>query len=356
MFYSIIFLFTTSDIGRKKSVLRNDITGLLHCSCGFEAKLSRVFKGHNETNHPDPGQINEPTLGVQSIIYPTSIHTPQAPSTLLTPDPLSTSLNDIAGTATATESKASKTKQCLEFLNSIGLQMHPKLKLLICLDCQYAYLPSRIFGHVKKHSIERKDLSTVLAETVNFLQIPSNPIVIPKPNGLPIEGIKVQDGLACTLCDYVCCTDSSKDKHNQTIHNSVKVTFTPCKAQTIYFPIEKKYFSVILPEKLPSSITCYDLFAEKILPTIPQLSIGAASSEREISALLSMTQWHIHLKDWHKEPKKRKEIKSLVKVASSQEPWAKTLLKGVEKYMLNIRDIANGVEYIVLKKLMQSAK
>lgn len=195
-----------------------------------------------------------------------------------------------------------------------------------------------------------------LAELVNFFQISANHTTIfPNPNGLAIEGIRVHDGLACTQCDYVCCTNGSADKHNQNNHNSAQTPLTPCKAQTLFYPTPRHFFSVIIPKPTFSSMTCYDLFADQMLPTIPGLSIGEPS-EREISPLLSMTQWHIHLKDWHREPPKRKQLKSLVSAASSQEPWSKVLVKAVESYMRDIRDLANAYDYIVLKKIMQGIK
>lgn len=329
------------------------MTGLFHCHCGYETKVSRDIKSHYEIMHTGSTVYDQPTLGAQSTTYPTPFHT--VPDT--SADFLWARLQNISDTPPSAASKASKTQQYMVSLQSIGFQMHPKLKLLICVQCQYAYIPSFIAGHLRGHKIAPKNLDTTLAELVNFFQISANHTTIfPNPNGLAIEGIRVHDGLACTQCDYVCCTNGSADKHNQINHNSVQTPFTPCKAQTLFYPTPRHFFSVTIPKPALSSMTCYDLFADQIQPTIPQLSIGAALSEREISPLLSMTQWHSYLKDWVLQPRQRKLIKSLVRVASSQEPWAKALSKGVEAYMIKIRDIANETNYIVLKKLMQGYK
>ena len=83
------------------------------------------------------------------------------------------------------------------------------------------------------------------------------------------------------------------------------------------------------------------------------MSIGEASTVREIPILLQKTLWHVHLKDWHKNPEKTKQLKTLVAPARKEEPWAKSISEAVQEYMLCIREKANSVQYLALKNLMQ---
>lgn len=364
---------------------RNEVTGNFHCLCGHEERISKEFKNHCEKIHknnisqaapiPRVDEYNTSDIIIENstnislspnissvieldnvsnsaapVILPTHISAASVPILDVTSIPIA---NDVDVTPTIFPYDLSK--QYLDFLRSIGFQVNSTFKVLICVECMYAVVPSNIPGHLSNtHKISFKNILSTLNDIVKHFQISTSASVsTPEANREAIDGLKISDGLACSICSYVCLAHSSAEKH---IHGATKPTFQPCKAQTFFYPTYIRYFSVIVPIQILSPSNRYQHFVQQILPSLPKISIGAPSTTREIPPLLRQTQWHVYLKDWIQEPSKRQAIKSLVKAANKKEPWTLELLKAVELYMQDIRGIADTVDFIVLKKIMHESE
>lgn len=82
---------------------------------------------------------------------------------------------------------------CTPLMAKLGLQIHTVHKILICISCETAWLPSSIKTHLRGHKInftsdEAAELiKTIVDSGVNqTYQVP-----IPKPGGPPVEHLKL---------------------------------------------------------------------------------------------------------------------------------------------------------------------
>ncbi|KAN0127773.1 hypothetical protein V8E53_014433, partial [Lactarius tabidus] len=90
---------------------------------------------------------------------------------------------------------------------------HSGLKILICVACEAALVPSHIFRHQKnqhKLKIEHLDLEAIL---LSFPACADTSVPTPPPLQIPIEGIKIHNGLQCTECDYACLSRKTMMLH-----------------------------------------------------------------------------------------------------------------------------------------------
>src|ERR1700678_4384122 len=85
------------------------------------------------------------------------------------------------------------------------LQTTPPTRLLVCTKCQQGVIPTSLITHSNSHDIkllsaDKQNLQTVMNNST-FLD-DSTEISTPNLPCPPIEGIKVQNGFACNLCNY----------------------------------------------------------------------------------------------------------------------------------------------------------
>ena len=112
-------------------------------------------------------------------------------------------------------------KASLAIVQLPHLQTTPSTQLLVCTKCQQGVIPTSVITHANSHNIkllsaDKKNLQTVINNST-FL---ADSTKIPSPNQLclPIEGIKVQNGFACNLCDYCGTAVQTIQNHFSVIH------------------------------------------------------------------------------------------------------------------------------------------
>lgn len=311
---------------------------------------SRTLKSHCESHHAEIAKSGEKQNSTSKGMEPKSS---KAKATIVKPPVVTLPF----WKPLSTPAESEKEKRYAQFLQSIGFRLDNTHKILICISCEYAVIPDNIRGHLLgQHAVQHNKIQTKVDELQEYYGIHKTTLVpVPEPGSLAVEGIKVSDeGLACPECSYVCLKEKMWQKPAATHPN--KPEFVRCKAQAFFHGVGVRYFSVTVPEAQIDPGDKYQHFLRKIAPTLPQVSIGKASTIREIPLLVQKTEWDKHLLEWQLNPDRRKEIKELVKPTSKEEIWAKHLSECVQLYMKSIRDVAFSVEYIILRKMMQMSE
>ena len=352
--------------GTKVVIERDSATEEYHCPCGYRERLSKNFKAHLLSNdshwnlnssadvegysapvadtgfldhddHLDVVQTLNAGVGHLDPVVPLDEGLPPSPWTRIAEPPPSQSAD--------TNAVDHNT-----YLHSIGFLFEPSLKVLLCVDCEHAVIPANIPGHLRHHKIAIKKIEENLNKVVRDLGISNTPQLPPMPVIQPaIAGLRVYDGLQCAHCNYACRADNTAERHT---HDSLPRQFNKCKVQTVFWPTFVSYFAVTVPEVTLSPSDRFGFFERQIYPSIPQLSIGAPSTVREIPPLLKKTLWHIHLKDWIEDTEKRHALKDLVHFISRQEPWTEKLADVAEMYLQNARNLALASHYAVLRRIL----
>jgi hypothetical protein len=106
-------------------------------------------------------------------------------------------------------------------------------RILICLSCQYAIIPSQAKTHLqvyhKRLTVrQRRNITSKVEGTTRLARVPED-VIYPEPSEPPVANLPVYfDGLKCTgitsqgnTCSYICRTlhpmqEHCKQKHNWT--------------------------------------------------------------------------------------------------------------------------------------------
>ena len=243
------------------------------------------------------------------------------------------------------------------------LHKTPLTRLIVCTKCECGVLPSSLLNHAKEHSIklmstEKQDLQTLIANT-NFLD-DSNEIDTPTPPCPPIEGILIQNGFSCNLCNY-CCTgvrtmrNHFSEKHKDAI-GFAKNNSKSVKVQAL-FARRPKYFAVTpsLRGLNDEENGLFSIYLRQCVPEIEALKILIPPiTENEVPPLLKVTQWHEHLKDYTRNRDSVQKLLELIKLPTSREgSWLGLPLRTtIEGYMKDVRAKANNAS-IGIKRLLK---
>jgi hypothetical protein len=250
-------------------------------------------------------------------------------------------------TISTSSSLSSQTTNSISYLKSsplfeqIGFRFHDLYKVMICITCKSAWLPSAIPGHLKnQHKIyltssERHQLLTTLQDW-DALQSAKVTTI----NKIPVELLRIHpNAYCCNKCTYCALSSDTLHGHWNKEH---KHPFTPVSdrfhighVQTFFNPVPKVFFQVNPPP--PSSKSIFDIFLAKELPTYPLPSVSIPTQAREIPPLLTSTLWHIHLSDYLPTKSLRQQLRSLIAPShlSKSTLWILTW-----KYMLLTREFA----------------
>jgi hypothetical protein len=93
----------------------------------------------------------------------------------------------------------------------------PDFHIIVCKECQYSVLPSHIDTHftAKPHKLSKKEREEILEEVGkidgligNEETLKRSEFIFPPPTTQPIAalGKPEENGLQCTICQYICCT------------------------------------------------------------------------------------------------------------------------------------------------------
>jgi Orsellinic acid/F9775 biosynthesis cluster protein D len=239
----------------------------------------------------------------------------------------------------------------------------PPTRLLACTKCQRGILASSLLSHLNTHdirisSVDKRNLRTIM-DSSSFLT-DSIEVASPIPPCPPIEGIQVQDGFSCDLCNYCCITVGSMQKHIGNKHNdalgSVKANFKPAQVQSL-FARRPKYFAVTPILRGLNKGDLFTCYMQQCAPEIEQLKILIPPlNANEVPPLLKVTQWHEHLKDYTKNREQVQKLLELIRLPTSRrgESWMGPPLRAtIEGYMRDVRVKANNASLGIKCLLME---
>jgi Orsellinic acid/F9775 biosynthesis cluster protein D len=231
------------------------------------------------------------------------------------------------------------------------LQTNPTTRLLTCTKCFHGILASSLISHANSHNIkllpeEKRNLQKIMASS-SFLQ-DSNSIPTPTPPCPPIEGIQVQDGFSCNICDYCCVTFRSMPSHFSNKHKDVvgfaKANSKPVQVQAL-FARRPKYFAVTPSLRGHNEDDLFTAYLQQCAPEIEALKIlNPPLNPNEVPPLLKVTQWHEHLKDYTSNRNSVQKLLELITLPTSRQgnAWMGSSLRAtVEGYMKDVGVKAN---------------
>ena len=224
----------------------------------------------------------------------------------------------------------------------------PPIRLIGCTKCNQGVLASSLLTHAKDHNItllpdEKLNLQSI-AES-KFYVDDSIQMINPVPPCPSIEGIKIQDGFSCNLCNYCSVTKKTMMFHFSKMHKGVpghsKGNSKPAHVQA-FFALRPKYFAV-------TPILCgldkddpFSAYVQQCVPEIEALKIlNPPLNPNEVPPLLKVTQWHEHLKDYtgnRDSVRKLLELTQLPTLKNGGKAWMGSPLRNtIEGYMKDVR-------------------
>jgi len=105
----------------------------------------------------------------------------------------------------------------------------PEFNIIICQKCKYAVLPSHIDTHfaTKPHKLDKKERQRIIEEVAEINELIENEETLrrrefefPAAASAPIAalGRPEENGLQCTVCQYICCTIRRMQLHQWEEH------------------------------------------------------------------------------------------------------------------------------------------
>lgn len=231
---------------------------------------------------------------------------------------------------------------------------HTKYKTLHCVACQVAWLPSAILGHLKsKHDLSVPHGEEQLAAVTTELELIQHftQLVEPHPDGPPIEMLAVHDGFRCSKCPYAAKAKKSVSNHlvkhkKDNIRGPIPIQ--TAHVQAFFYPSPKRFFAVN-PALAPScNDSPYQVFLQKIFPTIPKPFKPMSMDKSDVDPLVQMTRWHVHLEPFVQSRDAVDQLVALAKTPEKNDQVYGHLHDYVRGYLKATRAAANGVQFSIL--------
>jgi len=223
--------------------------------------------------------------------------------------------------------------------------INTNLCVLVCVTCEGGVHKKSPIVHSQTHGIKlTKQHITDLTKLIPTLRLASETtdFVSPPNDQAPIDYIKIQDGLKCNGCSYVCRTPKTMAHHWSNVHKGEgSPDYSKSKVQTV-FAKRPKFFSVLPVLTGLASDDMYRLYLSQCLPeiTAADQKIIPAISQNEVPPLLRVTLWHEHLERFTKDKVSVRNVRLLIDTmnASKKTPWlGKPLYSTISSYMLDIK-------------------
>ena len=189
----------------------------------------------------------------------------------------------------------------------------PDYRVIQCVQCQYAVMPTQIEGHLssKKHRRSvpngtRKAIDGFVRTQVNSVAWEAEDVTYPPSDSAPINGFPIfENGLRCVSvdlldreCGHVCRTVGSMQEHCKTVHGwengqrrggdtRKKSRQTPNRlweeGQAVQqFFVQgswKRYFAIKPPDPVPQAPASQNTWKERVHATM-QAKLAAEAEER----------------------------------------------------------------------------
>ena len=141
------------------------------------------------------------------------------------------------------------------------LEYNAEHRIIICTQCCYAIQPNALSRHLKDlHHIYRGQKRALLDSLAGLELSDPHDITVPGPDSQPVDGLPVDDGLACNSagCGHLCITSKRMKRHWVTMHGQSGVegiNWRFVKLQTFFRGSHLRYFIVNPVDDQPSQST-----------------------------------------------------------------------------------------------------
>ena len=249
-------------------------------------------------------------------------------------------------------------------LERIGLRVHTRLRVLLCIACASAFTPTDICGHLKeRHDIllsqEEDQAEETLQEVIDHYGVVTKAVDGPLPTnrGPPVELVVIHDGYACGHpdCLYAAPSKDTVNKHRRTVHSipqNGSVRLESVKVQTLFTCIAKHYFIVNPTLVGVSTSDPFSILLNDILPPNPLLTPDLPTEGREIPPFHRVTRWWDILGDHILTEQLRKPIIELASTVNRNEPALYPLSDLCRQYLKEAQKVSQKAGYTVRKKLV----
>lgn len=245
------------------------------------------------------------------------------------------------------------TKGSFSIITLSHLQTTPPTRLLACTRCLHGVNSSSLISHSNGHGIkllpaERQNLQKII-DNSSFLDDTNYDISSPIPPCPPIEGLLVQDGIACNLCSYCTIGTRTMQNHFSAKHKGVlgfsKDNTKRAQVQSL-FPRRPNHFAVTPILRGLNEDDLFTVYLQQCAPEIENLRIlNPPLNPNEVPPLLKIMQWHEHLKDYITDRDSVRKLLELTRLPTSKqgEAWMGTPLRDtIEGYMRHVAGLANN--------------
>ncbi|KAI6100651.1 hypothetical protein F5141DRAFT_1066224 [Pisolithus sp. B1] len=298
------------------------------------------------TPHP-PSPSTEPSVPLQDDVHMGSpMSDKSAPSPRQMPLPLPSLMSVM-------QSQSHPPKDGLfhhPYLETMDLAVNAEFGFLTCLICQSALAVDEVKHHLtnlhqtRSRYDENLFKAAILATKVAPM-IPSN-IAGPRPI---VHGLKVHDGVACSMCKFVSRSGERLRKHHSQHHATMPRPSLqrPCKIQQLrqgagegqtFWEVEGTQTRPTLHQSLVDSLL------KELEPTLQVVQIPLDG--RMVSPWLLTTRWHEHMAG-----KDIKQLCSLVALPKNNDGDIPGLRDAVEAYYEEALSLLDRTGELVLQRL-----
>jgi hypothetical protein len=265
-----------------------------------------------------------------------------------------------------------------QMLTSLGLFIIPvddETSVLACIGCKKGLKPSNALMHVTSapHKLKiskprRAEVKAWITDNSHALADNTHDLPDPLPQDeAPVKGLKVFNGLACSIgnCRYCCLSKKSFATHWSSKHRTNALRSADGRRDAHvqrHFRSHPRYFAVepaLAGADPKGPLYQYIKQFNKRLARETSDSRAAAEpiSPTEVPPLLQETQWHSHLSRFTRSKKKLNALLSLTRLPTGkkaqQDPLGDTLRQTIILYMRNIHKKARDSDLDVRALLIE---
>jgi Orsellinic acid/F9775 biosynthesis cluster protein D/DEAD/DEAH box helicase len=187
-----------------------------------------------------------------------------------------------------------------EILEHHGLMVNRREHLLICIECQYALIPTdkSIVNHI--YAVHRRkkrgnvDLGAEALEHDFLLSGPDDYIGVPQVTG-PVAGLKIYEGFGCDICAYYTVEKTRYISHLTEFHPGVEMNVNSVRCFQTLTPAVKmrKYFKVTV-ERIPATLAeePRGLFDLDACEALLQQTIAGPLDHKSVSSFFTISKWY----------------------------------------------------------------
>lgn len=240
-------------------------------------------------------------------------------------------------------------------LDRIDCDYHPVYCVIICGSCLVAVRHGHLKTHLKEHHIQLTDAALQsLLDTYTLLP-DSASVPSPAPYGPPVEGLSVDEGLACKQpsCSYACRSERVMKRHIQQEHQTLdQKGFAPAHVQTFYAN-PKTYFTIDKTLLQQPADTPYNIFMRTHRPGIDLAPPLISNHPNDFPPILTITQWHTHFNEIRNDPQSRRQLLAALKSPTDAETILDRVGLLAKEYYEQVRDLYRPVEQVVKRILLE---